>query len=85
MTAEQQGHTPARFTIAWLGSRFHVSIPNYQGGEVMRAEIADELLETLRPFTFCNAETPPEGVSVYDWKRAIVAAQAAIKKAEGQS
>jgi hypothetical protein len=50
MSAEQK-HTPGRFTITWRDGAYYVSIPNYNGGEVVRAEIADELMIALSAIT----------------------------------
>ena len=38
---------PSRFSITWKRGAYYVSIPNYQGGEVVRAEIVDALVKAL--------------------------------------
>ncbi len=37
-----------RFRIGWCDGRYTVSIPSYDGGEVVRAEVADALLNSLK-------------------------------------
>jgi hypothetical protein len=39
--------TPTRFRISWDKGAYYVSIPNYQGGEVVPASIADDLVKAL--------------------------------------
>lgn len=48
----------------------------------MESRIAG-LVSALKPFSFCDAETPPEGVAVDDWRAAVLAARAALAKAGG--
>jgi hypothetical protein len=36
-----------RFTITWRDARYFVSIPEYQGGEVVRAEVHDARVAEL--------------------------------------
>jgi enamine deaminase RidA (YjgF/YER057c/UK114 family) len=38
---------PTRFHITWRDGRYFVSIPNYDGGEVVRADIADRMAAAL--------------------------------------
>jgi hypothetical protein len=38
---------PSRFRISWDKGAYYVSIPNYQGGEVVPASIADDLVKAL--------------------------------------
>jgi hypothetical protein len=38
---------PSRFRISWDNGAYYVSIPNYQGGEVVPASIADDLVKAL--------------------------------------
>lgn len=38
---------PTRFKITWSDGRYLVSIPNYNGGEVVDAAIADTLVQAL--------------------------------------
>jgi hypothetical protein len=40
-------HTPNRFRISWDGGAYYVSIPNYCGGWVVPASIADDLVKAL--------------------------------------
>jgi hypothetical protein len=40
-------HTPNRFRISWDGGAYHVSIPNYDGGEVVDAALFDEAVEII--------------------------------------
>jgi hypothetical protein len=44
-----QTETPNRFRINWHadGARYTVSIPNYDGGEVVSADVVDQLLVTI--------------------------------------
>ncbi len=46
---------PARFTITWEDGRYFVSVPNYKGGEVVRADIAEQLAEALRALVEAKA------------------------------
>jgi hypothetical protein len=41
---------PAKFRITWSDGRYFVSIPNYEGGEVVRSDIAERMAEALKPF-----------------------------------
>jgi hypothetical protein len=38
---------PTRFRISWDKGAYYVSIPNYQGGEVVPASISDDLVKAL--------------------------------------
>jgi hypothetical protein len=38
---------PSRFHITWRNGAYYVSIPNYRGGEVVPASIADDLVKAL--------------------------------------
>lgn len=40
-------HTPTRFNITWKAGRYLVSIPNYKGGDVVDADVADALVKAL--------------------------------------
>jgi hypothetical protein len=40
-------HTPKRFKIMYRNGAYYVSIPEYQGGEVVDASIADALVKAL--------------------------------------
>lgn len=50
-----------RFRISYLNGSYRVSIPNYEGGEVVRAEHYDDetgkLLRVLREIAKLHAET----------------------------
>lgn len=78
--------TESRFTITWRAGAYYVSIPNYQGGEVVRAEIADDLLAALTNLLECidlaarNGETilPFAGYGQVHLEKA----RAAVAKAE---
>lgn len=39
-----------RFSVSWDKGAYYVSIPNYQGGEVVPGDVADKLLAALKPF-----------------------------------
>ena len=44
MTEQQM---PAKFHITWSDGRYFVSIPNYEGGFVVRSDIAERMAEAL--------------------------------------
>lgn len=39
-----------RFKITWDKGAYYVSVPNYQGGEVVPIQAVDRLLAALKPF-----------------------------------
>jgi hypothetical protein len=47
---------PAKFRITWKDGRYFVSIPNYEGGEVVRADIAERMAEALEALVRINEE-----------------------------
>ena len=66
--------TPARFRISWVNSEYKVSIPNYQGGEVVRAEIADAWREALDRLVHCATDFPSAFPRMIDQARALLRA-----------
>lgn len=47
LPAPQQGTQPTRFSIRCCKDGYLVSVPNYYGGEVVRAEVFDALCEVV--------------------------------------
>jgi hypothetical protein len=63
-------HTPNRFRISWDGDAYYISIPNYHGGEVVPASIADDLVKALEEC--CNlAGAYVDERDAIDWLKTI--------------
>lgn len=57
MTATSHTVSEARFRITWDGSDYRVSIPCYDGGEVVKAESYDRLRTALRELVEATEDT----------------------------
>ncbi len=57
-----------RFKITWDKGAYYVSVPNYQGGEVVPVQAVDRLLTALKPFVeladICDHFHHPDSRSV---------------------
>jgi hypothetical protein len=86
-STRREQHTPNRFRIIFNGEEYRVSIPNYEGGEVVTAEIADQMLVALKSINEWILDTghPIERRDLWNAKflKAHDLAAAAIKRAEG--
>jgi hypothetical protein len=54
-------HTPARFNITWdrQDYEYRIDIPNYEGGNVMRGDVADALVDVAEEvIASATVETP---------------------------
>ena len=81
----QQIRVQRRFTLSYEHGSYYVSIPNYKGGEVVPAEIADDLLEALDVLTDSYLTIPGMSGLPLPNAEAYHQALAAIRKARGES
>lgn len=72
-------NVPTRFKITWNRGAYYVSIPNYAGGEVVRAEAFDALVRALEEIqSLEHAPTTDQG----RWWGAKAIADAALAAAK---
>lgn len=68
-------HMPAKFHITWSDGRYFVSIPNYEGGFVVRADIAERMAEALERSLSWLTSYPGDGaLGAYEQARSALSA-----------
>jgi hypothetical protein len=76
--------TPNRFHITWRNGAYYVSIPNYRGGEVVPASIADDLVKALEKIAAIeNKEFGPDWEEIEEARKIATDALAAVKSPGG--
>lgn len=73
---------PAKFRITWRDGAYFVSIPNYDGGEVVPVDIVERMAEALKECQSALATlTTPEAIKATNVASAWVSCVAAESKA----